>query len=48
MTWHWTGADCPGFPYFTPCIIFFSSGEQARATAAQPRPIHISSQNRCS
>ena len=34
--------------YFTPCIIRFSSGEQINATAAQPSPIHISSQNRCS
>ena len=31
--------------YFTPCIIFFSSGAAMKATNAQPRPIHISSQN---
>jgi dienelactone hydrolase len=33
--------------YFTPCIIFFSSGAAMKAASAQPRPIHISSQNRC-
>lgn len=32
----------------TPCIIRRSSGEASSAITAQPRPIHISSQNRCS